>query len=308
MLLKLFKTNKPIVLSILPILGGLVVLPTFFLAPSFGLGSFFSGFLSLLIILSSSYIVNLCINQSELFNRTLFLSALTFVVFSCSVSVQDPLNPIILSNLFLVLALREILKIKRQVSCKSLLFNSSCLIIISGLLYPPYLLFFILPWCALSVIKTFYFKEWLMPIIALILFLFYGLASCLFFDLKPTQVAFFLASDFSTKELVNSVYSLFYVVLTFCFLYSLLTLFKLTSSATNRFKKLSGVVVIFSFLSALLLVFNFYTKHYLDGLLSMSASLSLVLPFALVHSSKQVLMELLLTGAYIILLIAVFLG
>ena len=101
----------------------------------------------------------------------------------------------------------------------------------------------------------------------------------------------------------------------FCFwlialglLLSLYFLFQLNSSASNRFKKLSLVLIVNLLLASIILSYNFYNEYYVFGLFSVFIPVSIVLPFALVHSNKKNLIEVLLTATYLLLLVAVYSG
>ena len=306
MLLKLFKSNKALVLSILPLLGFPLIFPAFSLENNSVFPSALIQLVSLLLILVTAFILNKSVNKSELFNRPLFLTALCYVLLACAISSLSSLNVLVISNLFLTLSIGKLFKIKRQVSCKGLVFDSSCLILLSGLFYPPYFLFILLPWFSLSIIKTFNFKEWAMPLIALFVFCLYlYIFSCIFSSFEVASIYSVLL--FNVEEITFNYFFIFYFCLiTLSLILALFVLAKLNTSATNRFKKLSLVIVITLLLSAIISIFNFYFGQYLLGVFALALPVSILLPFLLIHSIKQSLIEISLSLSYLLLLLAVF--
>lgn len=306
MLLKLFKSNKSLVLSILPFLGLSLILPAFKLENSTLYSSTLIQLVSLLLIVVTAFILNNSINKSELFNRPLFLTALWYVLLACAICSLSTLNVLVISNLFLTLAIGKLFKIKRQISCKGFVFDSSCLILLSGLFYPPYFLFILLPWFSLSVIKAFDFKEWMMPLIAVFVFCLYGF---IFSSIFSSLELFSIYSEllFSEEKITFNSFFIFYFTLIIMGLFlALYVLAKLNTSATNRFKKLSTVISITLLLSVIISIFNFYHGQFLQSVFSVILPVSILLPFLIIHSKKQLLMEILLSLSYLLLLIAVF--
>jgi hypothetical protein len=307
MLLKVFKSNKVIVLSSLPFLGFSLLYPAFNLESNTYIPSVLIILLTFLLILTTALVLNKTINKSELFNRPYYLTALFYVLLACSAGSLISLNLLIVSNLFLALAISKLFKIKRQISCKGLVFDSSFLILFSSIFYPPYLIFILLPWVCLTIIKSFDFREWLMPLIALFIA---GIYFYLIIVLSSSNLISIYSNSLFGFEKINL--NTFFV---FCFgliaiglLLALYFLFQLNSSASNRFKKLSLVLVVFLLLSSIILTYNFYNEYYVFGLFSVFIPVSIVLPFALVHSNKKNLIEVLLTSTYLLLLIAVYTG
>ena len=112
--------------------------------------------------------INLIINKSVFFQKSNYASGLIYVVLiGVFGNIQFSLNPL-LGNLFLVLAIENLFKIFRNKYCKIEVFNASCWLIISCFFYG--LNIFLLPvlWLALYFIRPFQWREYLMPLIALV--------------------------------------------------------------------------------------------------------------------------------------------
>ena len=307
MLLKVFKSNKVIVLASLPFLGFALLFPSLSIENIADIPSVFLTLLTFLLILTTALVLNKTVNNSELFNRPYYLTALFYVLLACSAGSLISLNLLIISNLFLSLAISKLFKIKRLASCKGLVFDSSFLILISSIFYPPYLIFILLPWVSLSIIKTFDFREWIMPLIAFFI-------GAVYFNVVLVLASSNLMSIYShslfgfEKIALNNFFVFCFWLIAFGLFFALYFLFKLNSSATNRFKKLSMVLFITLLLASIILTYNFYNELYLFGLYSVFIPVSIVLPFVVIHSAKKTLIEVLLTCTYLLLLIAVYTG
>jgi len=74
------------------------------------------------------------------------------------------LNPISISNVIIFLALRRLLAIHRVQDASSKVFDSGLFIGFGSLLFPPLILVIPLIWLSLAQLRTFSFREWLVPL------------------------------------------------------------------------------------------------------------------------------------------------
>ena len=187
--------------------------------------------------------INLIINKSVFFQKSNYASGLIYIVLiGWFGNIHSSINPL-LGNLFLVLAIENLFKIFRNKSCKIEIFNASCWLIISCLFYG--LNIFLLPilWLALYFIRPFQWREYIMPLIALV---FLG---AFFFPVSLISNGFY--SVF--KEWLGSSWSAGYsrslewgyilvgvlIGVLICFSSLVYTFIK----STNRYKKISWIIV-----------------------------------------------------------------
>jgi hypothetical protein len=112
--------------------------------------------------------INLIINKSVFFQKSNYASGIIYIILiGVFGNIHFSINPL-LGNLFLVLAIENLFKIFRNKPCKIEVFNASCWLIISCLFYG--LNIFLLPilWLTLYFIRPYQWREYIMPLIALV--------------------------------------------------------------------------------------------------------------------------------------------
>ena len=131
---------------------------------------FFTTLIALVIIVFSALILNDVINKNEIFNRNTFLPALIYLISMSAIKEYQFLTPIIISNLFWILAFKRLFNIYRQVPCKKEVFDATVLMLFGGLFYFPSILMVALVWIALKILRPFVWREWIIPFFAFIVF------------------------------------------------------------------------------------------------------------------------------------------
>ena len=91
-------------------------------------------------------------------------------MFMSAIKEHQVLSPIVISNLFWILALKQLFNIYSQVPCKRQVFNATVLMLFGGLFYFPSLLMVALVWVALKILRPFVWREWVIPFFAFIVF------------------------------------------------------------------------------------------------------------------------------------------
>ncbi|MDA7787582.1 hypothetical protein N8960_01080 [bacterium] len=225
--------------------------------------------------------INLIINKSVFFQKSNYASGLIYIILiSVYGNVYSSLNPL-LGNLFLVLAIENLFKIFRNKPCKIEIFNASCWLFISSIFYG--LNIFLLPilWLTLYFIRPFQWREYIMPLVALV---FLGAFFIPISLLSDTFYSFFkewLASSWGVgyskayKWNYNSLAVL--VGLLICISSLIFTFIK----STNRYKKISLIIVS-------LLALSFAQFLYVKFIFSIDYPLFFVLavPFSILLSNS----------------------
>ena len=187
--------------------------------------------------------INLIINKSVFFQKSNYASGLIYVVLiGVFGNIHSSLNPL-LGNLFFVLAIENLFKIFRNKSCKIEVFNASCWLMISCLFYG--LNIFLLPvlWLALYFIRPFQWREYLMPLIALVFLGAFFIPISLINDGFYSVFKEWLVSSWSvgySRAVEWSYISLAVLIgILICFSSLVYTFIK----STNRYKKISWILV-----------------------------------------------------------------
>jgi hypothetical protein len=99
---------------------------------------------AVIVLWVQSILINTMVSTHKLGRETTLFAGLFYVLFFSLSKESLALSPILLSNLFLILGIYNIVELTKHVDIRHHLFNSGLFITISALIYPPYLLIVIL--------------------------------------------------------------------------------------------------------------------------------------------------------------------
>lgn len=136
------------------------------------------GVVIVLLFLQAVLLNNLAIKH-RLYNETTLLPGLFYVLLMSSLQDFFPLTAILMGNLFLIIALDELMSTYKQSSCAGAIFNAGFWTGIASLFYSSFSLFFLLVFLGLSLLRSFKLRERLILMVGFVVpFLF---ASAWFF-------------------------------------------------------------------------------------------------------------------------------
>jgi hypothetical protein len=185
MLIRFFKDNLPFPLyAVLPLLTFLFWIPGFiafkqvdpaYQMPLYNAVSAFLfsfpnivWFLSVGLIYFESILLNAYINKFEILTQRSNLPALFFVIITSAFSSFQLFHPVMISNLFLILAFGRICSIYRQDFVFAYTFDTGALIALASLFYFPAIIFFPLAWFSLAVIRPFIWREYVISLLGML--------------------------------------------------------------------------------------------------------------------------------------------
>jgi hypothetical protein len=181
MILKIYKSNHLLGLSLIPIVAFLLCFSIFFTDlnavnyPYFWEQQLFDyihhikwlNFLSTFIFISfNAILLNRFFNKSHFFSKTTYTPAIIYLVL-ISFSHYLSFNPYIIEHLFLILFITGLLDLNQNESAINTIFKSGLMIGLLFCLSPYYLILFLFGLFALSIIKAFNLKEWLVYMLGL---------------------------------------------------------------------------------------------------------------------------------------------
>ncbi|MDA3894371.1 MAG: DUF6427 family protein [Salinivirgaceae bacterium] len=194
MLLKLFKSNHPSVIFLIPILGIILWIPSLFELPItrevaeignttlvykwvlqlFSFHPKASVIFALILVIVESYIL-IRLNFKYIFieNKT-YLPSVIFVVLTSVVSSYQMLHPLLLGNLFVLLALDKAFLFEKSKHQFKRYFESGFFLGLGALIYPNIYVFIFAIWLTLIYLRTFNWREWFSSVLGIITpFIFY---------------------------------------------------------------------------------------------------------------------------------------
>lgn len=169
MITRFFSTSKPIHFVIIIILTFVVFMVT-------RINSFVGelSFLSLLkqfgfyaVVLTSIFALDFLVNKNNLTKKNSY-KTLLFSLFIVILPETLQIDNLLISNLFILLAIRRIISLRSNINIKKKLFDAAFWIGIATLFYFWSILFFILIIAALIFYSISNFKNWIIPFIGLL--------------------------------------------------------------------------------------------------------------------------------------------
>ncbi len=324
MILKFYKSDKLTGLVSLPIIGVLFWLPGLLnptvvdfsnASPMFqwvcNLGSpFFSKVAALLIVLISALIFNDVINKNEIFNRNTLLPALIYLISMSAIKEYQVLSPIVISNLFWVLAFKRLFNIYSQVPCKKQVFDATFLILFGGLFYFPSLLMIALVWIALKILRPFVWREWIMPFFAFIVFGAYWIVALIWGDTLIKWLDYFTFDSVQYSSINIHISWPYYVMLGVALVlvsfsgYKILRRYK---GSSLRFRKIIFFFLFMLILTIAIISFVQYFSNDVVYTLLGAVPLSLLITFYFNYAKKEGLSQLFFYAMFISILVNIYL-
>ena len=215
-------------------------------------------FVLFIVVFYTGFLINSVVNKSVLFEKSYYLSGLLYVVFVTSFGdIISYLLPLI-GNLFLLLSLKNLLLIFRANSCKKQVFNASIFILFGALFYSLNLFILPLVWIVLFIIRPFVWREYLMPIIVLLISFAYVIPFGIINEnILEMMSLWWSSSQISYHEISPSVGLLIMGFISVTFLLSFKSIVNTFIYSNNRYKRVIWVVVAMMVFTILLSVLDF---------------------------------------------------
>ena len=180
MVIRIFKTNQIIANIFIVLLAVLMLVPGYFGSVELNIENyslfnfriatrFVDVLLISLLIGFQGVFLNFIINREKLIKGNTHLIGLFYVILNGGVFILFSLNPIIISNTFIITILWLFFKLYSLNNAKTLLFNIGLLLGISVLIYAPLFCLFPLIWIVLSYIRTPNFRDFFVSLLGFLL-------------------------------------------------------------------------------------------------------------------------------------------
>ncbi|HAW51326.1 MAG TPA: hypothetical protein DCX54_03195 [Flavobacteriales bacterium] len=143
-----------------------------------------------LITVQAYYLARIC-DQQRLFHQTSNLPGFILAINYSLFTAFNYLSPALVANLFLILAMQRIMSVYNQAYVIPVLFRAGFYIGIAGVFYKPSLFFFILISYQLFISRTFNWREYLIPFLAMLLPFFYLYSYYFLYDDDSTVMNWF---------------------------------------------------------------------------------------------------------------------
>lgn len=266
---------------------------------------YFQFTIGLLLLFYSGFLINNVVNKSVLFTKNFYLPGLIYISLMVFSPENSSLHPMAISNLFCILGFSNLIKIYRNESCKNHVFKACCWIILALICFPSFSVLFLISWLSLLIIRPFIWKEYLIPIVCLILFAAYLSVTLLLLKSSFNVLPHWL----STISFYNTRFSPFSMITIGVFIFislslSLKIILFIYGRSTNRFKKVIKLLLIFFVLCVLQMALDiFLFKSNCFSIYSSFVPLSILISFVFMYSKKVWILD----SLYLLFILSIFL-
>lgn len=195
-----------------------------FIASVLGNSDFLITFFALINTFGQAIFLNRIANRHHLFPKATYLPALGFILISSLFREWNYLSAALVSNWLLLAMLSSMLQLYNTQDARKQIFNIGCYISLASLLVFPNIVFLLLLFLVLIILRPFKPAEWMVALLGLIT-PFYFLAALLFLTDQLTlanrvlSVGFSLPSQIKNPEIVLSAFSIILILLVTGFYY-----------------------------------------------------------------------------------------
>jgi hypothetical protein len=323
MILKTFHSSQTLILLLLPFIMG-VFWVSGFLEPNLTYidhtsvlfqsvepnNPYLNKTLAFVLILITGIQLNSVINRTDFFDKNTYLTSLLYVVFMSGVPQFQQMHPIVVSNLFWVLAFRRLLNIYGQVACKSEIFDASLFILIGALFnYPSGFFLILLPIITLIIFRPFILKEYGMPLLAFFLVAVYVYVFQFIIGVQVLNLEemFSFSSDSSIRVKMNWTHYIMYGFMFIAFVFSVYQIRQRLSRSSVRFRKLIQSIWAFIILviGVILLEHWYFTND--SVVLFLAVPLCVFYTFYFYHTAHRWLASTLFYGVFLLKIVNIYL-
>ncbi len=324
MLIRFYKSNQTATLFSIPILVALLWLPAWHKAllpvpdqdmPIFKLLQVLMHklptpllpILGILLVSSLAILLNFLVNEFEVLYKKAHLTSLFFVLLASALPSNMVLSPALFASLILVFVLGRIFQLYKNDSALPITFELGFLIAIATLIYYPSLVFLLLLFIALIILRPFVWREWISPLIGFALpFAFLGLYYY-WFDRMDQFIAVFANRSIAWDDIRQRLH-LSMPELVFLGCIGLLALLSINKIIGNFFRNVIRTrnyqQVLLGMLFVAFLPLLFFSSVRQEILIIVAIPLSVFLGFYFMVAKRLWLMELVfigLIGTYVFL-------
>ena len=314
-MLKIFHSNKTIVLVLIPVLIMLF----------FGLNSFFeyhipdkeiklglwgkyeavSSFLSIIslfLVGLGAVLLNRMFNKNEFSSKNNYLPSLFYVLFLSLSHSFYFLDGLALAQFFIILSVMQLFQLNQKEDGRKTVFNAGLFFGVAGTFFPilffgsPFLLFMI--WIS----RPFLIREAAIAIVGIIVPSLYAMCFLMFFDVSLDLSVI----NSSSSEVFVFDTAVYISILSLFFLFSLKTLFNKIQTGSIRIKKVFRLLFFLAILFFLLFVVDVLFYHKTQSITLLMIPLVLILPYAFGEKKLRLIPSILFYLFFIFTMIKFF--
>ena len=162
----------------------------------------FLTFLYIFILFAQAVLLNTILNEWKMYQKSAFTTAAAFILITAVYPELNTISPAMINNFLVILFIALYARMYNNQKPNSLLFNIGFIICLSVFLYKANIIFFFISFLALSIIRPFRLKEWIILLIGILVPV-YLIGSLLFvydkFEVIKTYIPYFQMHSITLK-------------------------------------------------------------------------------------------------------------
>jgi len=139
----------------------------------FGKSAFAFSLLAVFILYAQAIFLNAIVAQFKLYKHNTYLVSFSFIALCSLHPALSNFSPLLLVNIFVLLAIRELLKMKQAQQVNKELFNLGFIIMMAALIHFSSILLLLFLFIALLILRPFNFREWMIAFVGLLMPLYF---------------------------------------------------------------------------------------------------------------------------------------
>ena len=245
--------------------------------------------LGFLIVIALVFVISRIFNANDFYSKENAIPSLMLIIMIGAWNGFHFFSPIYFSLILLLLAVSRILKIYHQKSVIKELFDASILIGFAALFYYPIILFVLSIWIFLMVSRSFNLREFIIPLVGLLLPFYFLWVAFYFFEIPPDF--FRLTAVSEVKSLLFQVgltQRLYFVITVIILVFSLIYLFRVLDRAKVKVQHARKFLLIFFLNGILVYWISLIFYPILERALFIVVPMAMILPFFFIESKPLV--------------------
>jgi hypothetical protein len=259
---------------------------------------------ALLLLLVQAYILNAALSVNKIIPVNTFLPVLLYSVLMSYDPSLLRIHPVLIANLFLILALRIILKIYNEKEPYLQVFNAGLFVSLASFFYLPALIFIVFIWMAFFIYRVSTTREWIIAMAGLITPYLYLLVYYFWFDRVGDFYDKFI-SYFTHIEPLHLKSNVFDYI--FGILVSIITLLSFISMLGNRAGKVISlrkkILAIIYFFIISLMTYVYSGSHIIYHSTESFVAIAMMMTFYFTTMKKIVWAEIFFSSLVLIIVL-----
>ncbi|MFC2120146.1 hypothetical protein ACFLTI_00970 [Bacteroidota bacterium] len=250
----------------------------------------FELFVTAILVVSQAILINKLNRKFLILTVNSYLPGVLFILISGSLMPLHIVQPILFSGFFLLLTIDQIFSSLKKEKALDVYFNAGLLIFVGSLFYTGILFYMIVVYAFITYFRSFYWKEWLMPVLG-------------FFCPLAILCGFLYLADYTGTFMNNYMLNYRFGLISFVdiqisflsiIFYSFITLLLFVSAIYYKNQKIDSSKYFASFLLMLILsclIFLFFESSFIEIIFFLAIPVSYQLSYFLINIRKKWLGE-----------------